>query len=76
MSFTVIAGSDSDEAIHVSANTELDCFAKPVIGRALPRPLVRNDGHLARGHHQFKFADAVKLRSTALLTSSVFARIP
>jgi hypothetical protein len=37
-------GSDSDEAIHVSASCAMDCFAEPVIGRALSRdPLGRND---------------------------------
>jgi hypothetical protein len=29
----------SDEAIHVSACGAMDCFAEPVIGRALARPV-------------------------------------
>jgi len=32
-------GSDSDEAIHVSASAAMDCFAEPVIGRAFARPV-------------------------------------
>ena len=36
---TVIARSDSDEAIHVSTCGAMDCFAEPVIGRAFARPV-------------------------------------
>jgi hypothetical protein len=37
-------GSDSDEAIHVSASCAMDCFAELVIGRAHSRdPLARNE---------------------------------
>jgi len=35
----VIARSPCDEAIHVSARGEMDCFAEPVIGRAFARPV-------------------------------------
>ena len=37
--FPVIARSDSDEAIHLSACCAMDCFAEPVIGRAFARPV-------------------------------------
>jgi hypothetical protein len=37
-SSTVIARSDSDEAIH-GASLTLDCFADAVIGRAFARPV-------------------------------------
>jgi hypothetical protein len=30
---------DSDEAIHASAIGKMDCFAEPVIGRAIARPV-------------------------------------
>jgi hypothetical protein len=37
---TVIARSESDEAIHLSLRDEMDCFvAEPVIGRAFARPV-------------------------------------
>jgi hypothetical protein len=29
----------SDEAIHLSARSAMDCFAEPVIGRAFARPV-------------------------------------
>jgi hypothetical protein len=35
---SVIARSDSDEAIHAPASGAMDCFAEPVIGRAFRRP--------------------------------------
>jgi hypothetical protein len=44
----LIARSDSDEAIHVSARGTMDCFAEPVIGCAHSRvKLARNDGEVA-----------------------------
>jgi hypothetical protein len=32
-----------DEAIHAAERGAMDCFAEPVIGRALRDPLARND---------------------------------
>ena len=39
----VIARSERDEAIHVSAGGEMDCFAEPVIGAVRADPLACND---------------------------------
>jgi hypothetical protein len=35
----VIARSGRDEAIHSFLNGKMDCFAEPVIGRAIARPV-------------------------------------
>jgi hypothetical protein len=51
-------GSDSDEAIHLSASGEMDCFAEPVIGRASRDPLARNDGEKASGPDYRVFQNA------------------
>jgi hypothetical protein len=41
--YTVVARSDSDDAIQIAPCGGPDCFAEPVIGRAMCDPLARND---------------------------------
>ena len=61
MSQLVIARSESDEAIHVPASGDMDCFAEPVIGpRIRADPLARNDDGVGACAYRIVIASPLK----------------